>query len=653
VPPVEVFSTGPDLEVRIVRDPAGLEDLARGLGDARFVALDTETTGSNWRTDRLRVVSLTIPGSNRAWVVDAQAVDPRALGPVLQGRWIVGHNLKFDLLILRRAGIEFEPAGYFDTFLAEKLLMAGLNEWHACSLADAAARRLGVRLDKSPRASFRLPGPLTEAQVRYAALDAWAAGMLAEAQSAALKRDDLLTVATLEFLALPAIVWLESSGVPFDAERWEALVREAVGQAEALARRIYESAGVNPDSPKQVLEALRRRGHAVDDTTEATLKALDDDLARLVLAYRDASNRAGKFGRDFLEYVVNGRVYSDWHQIGAVTGRMSSSEPNLQNVPRYPDYSHRTCFKAPEGRVLVKADYSQIELRIATAIAGDRRMLEAYRQGQDLHTLTAQMVLGRNEVTKEDRQRAKAVNFGLIYGMSAETLREHARNNYGVELSEEEAREFRRRFFQTYRGIADWHERERQAGTHDVRTRAGRLVRNVDRLTNRLNTPVQGTGADGLKQALHFMYKRRHEVPADVRLCLAVHDEIVVECNEDDAQAVADWLKTCMKEGMQDLIPEVPVEVEISVGPSWAGDSMRPVHDIVGQGDRSAYPPAQKPLQNGPQREQSEPNGQPFDDLNPFGPIEPDDGEFEWQLPGLSSLERPDGRDRDPWSRLL
>jgi DNA polymerase-1 len=228
---------------------------------------------------------------------------------------------------------------------------------------------------------------------------------------------------------------------------------------------------------------------------------------------------------------------------------------------------------------LVKADYSQIELRIAAAIAPDRRMLEAYRQGQDLHTLTAQMVLGKAEVTKEDRQRAKAVNFGLIYGMSAETLREHARNNYGVELSEAEAQEFRRRFFQTYRGIADWHERERQAGPHDVRTRAGRLVRNEEYFTNRLNTPVQGTGADGLKRALAKLWIRRHEVPADVKLCLAVHDEIVVECNQDDAYPVAQWLRTCMLEGMQGLIPEVPVEVEIQVGQAWAGDSMRPIHD--------------------------------------------------------------------------
>jgi DNA polymerase-1 len=572
-PTVEVTRDAlPELEAILIRDPAGLDLIAHDLGDARSVAVDTETTGLNWRTDRLRVVSLTTPGSSRIWVIDAQAVDPRALVSVLKGRIVVGHNFKFDLLVLRQAGVAVEPTGYVDTFLAEKLLTAGTEDWHACGLAEAIARRLGVRLDKSLQTSFRWPGPLTQAQVQYAALDAWATGMLAKVQREILKQDGLMKVALLEFSALPAVVWLESSGVPFDVDRWTALAQEAEAEVERLARQVWEMARINPASPRQVLEALRRRGHAIEDTTEATLKTLNDDLARAVLAYRDALNRAGKFGRDFLEHVVEGRVYSDWHPIGAVTGRMSSSEPNLQNVPRYPDHPHRTCFRAPEGRVLIKADYSQIELRIAAAIAKDRRMLEAYRQGLDLHTLTAQMVLGRNEVTKEDRQRAKAMNFGLIYGMSAETLREHARNNYDVELSEAEAQEFRRRFFQTYRGIADWHERERQAGPHDVRTRSGRLVRNVDRFTNRLNTPVQGTGADGLKRAMALMYERWSQVPADIRFCLAVHDELVVECNETDAQAVADWLRACMKEGMQDLIPEVPVEVEVRVGRAWAGE---------------------------------------------------------------------------------
>jgi DNA polymerase-1 len=155
--------------------------------------------------------------------------------------------------------------------------------------------------------------------------------MLAKVQREILKQDGLMKVALLEFSALPAVVWLESSGVPFDVDRWTALAQEAEAEVERLARQVWEMARINPASPRQVLEALRRRGHAIEDTTEATLKTLNDDLARAVLAYRDALNRAGKFGRDFLEHVVEGRVYSDWHPIGAVTGRMSSSEPNLQN----------------------------------------------------------------------------------------------------------------------------------------------------------------------------------------------------------------------------------------------------------------------------------------------------------------------------------
>jgi DNA polymerase-1 len=184
------------------------------------------------------------------------------------------------------------------------------------------------------------------------------------------------------------------------------------------------------------------------------------------------------------------------------------------------------------------------------------------------------MVLGKAEVTKEDRQRAKAVNFGLLYGMAAKTLQEYARNAYGVELTEDEAVAVRRRFFETYRGLAAWHRREREAwdaGSREVRTRTGRRVI-VGGYTGRLNSPVQGTGADGLKRAMALMYERRHEVPSDVKFCLAVHDELVVECNEADAQAVADWLKTNMLEGMQDLIPEVPVEVEVRVGRAWAGE---------------------------------------------------------------------------------
>jgi DNA polymerase-1 len=217
----------------------------------------------------------------------------------------------------------------------------------------------------------------------------------------------------------------------------------------------------------------------------------------------------------------------------------------------------------------VKADYSQIELRIAAKIAGDRTMLEAYRAGQDLHTLTAQSVLGRTEVTKADRQAAKALNSGLLYGMGTATLRSYARTNYGVELTGDEAERYRQAFFRTYAGIARWHQRQPRT-TIDTRTLAGRRRLAVDRFTEKLNSPVQGTGADGLKLALALLWERRAECP-DAFPVLACHDEIAVECHAARAEEVATWLRGAMIDGMAPLIDPVPVEVEIAVGRTWAG----------------------------------------------------------------------------------
>src|SRR5262249_30112479 len=154
---------------------------------------------------------------------------------------------------------------------------------------------------------------------------------------------------------------------------------------------------------------------------------------------------------------ADGRIYSDWRQLGAKTGRMASGDPNLQNVPRDP--AHRKCFRAPPGRVLVKADYSQIELRVAARIAGEERMIEAYRRGQDLHPLPAKQWTGRQETTNQERQLAKPVNFGLIYGLSAGSLRRKAATEYGLTMPAEQAEEYRRAFFRAWPGITRWHAR--------------------------------------------------------------------------------------------------------------------------------------------------------------------------------------------------
>jgi DNA polymerase-1 len=222
--------------------------------------------------------------------------------------------------------------------------------------------------------------------------------------------------------------------------------------------------------------------------------------------------------------------------------------------------------------VLVKADYSQIELRIAAKLTGDKALLAAYQSGADLHTLTARSVLGKAEVAKQDRQLAKALNFGLLYGMGARGFRLYAKSNYSLDLTLAEAERYRGAFFKAYPGLTAWHRRVRAARTADTRTLAYRR-RILDAKapdTLRLNSPVQGTGADGLKEALGLLWERRAEVPGACPV-LAVHDEIVVECDEAQAPAVGEWLRKAMVDGMAPLVAPVPVEVEVKAGRSWGG----------------------------------------------------------------------------------
>jgi DNA polymerase-1 len=222
---------------------------------------------------------------------------------------------------------------------------------------------------------------------------------------------------------------------------------------------------------------------------------------------------------------------------------------------------------------LIKADYSQLQLRIAAKIAGDERMRQAYARGEDLHTITACSLTGKDRVTKADRQVAKAVNFGLLFGLGAKGLRGYAKSTYGLDLTLEQATEYRRTFFATYPGLVRWHRQAGSSSAKECRTLAGRrrLLDAQTPFTHRLNSPVQGTEADGLKLALALLWERRAEVPGAFPV-LPVHDEIVVEAGTDQAEVVSAWLKQAMLDGMAPLINPVPVEVEVKVGRTWGSD---------------------------------------------------------------------------------
>ncbi|HKB38709.1 MAG TPA: DNA polymerase [Gemmataceae bacterium] len=572
----------PPVAYRLINSADDLPTVAAAIKESRLVGIDLETTGLDARRDRARLLSVaadTIAGEAFAYLVDCFHVDPRPLFGLLAERPLVGHNLQFDLTFLARLG--FEPGAVHDTMLLSQLLHGPRKGRGFHSLAQTAERELGQVLSKELQRSD-WSGTLSEAQLEYAARDVLVLLPLHDKLACKVADTRQDQAAEIEARCLPAVAWLAGTGVPFDRVAWEALAAEAEREVEELDRQLDAVAPARPgyltaaaawnwDSPEQVKEAFAEVGVALESTEDDALAAIDHPLAPLVRQRRAAGKRVSTYGRDWLKHVAaDGRVYADWRQLGCITGRMSSSSPNLQNLPG--DERYRRCFRAPEGRVLVKADYSQIELRIAARISGDRALLEAYRIGQDVHTLTARRMTGKQDVTPAERKLAKPVNFGLIYGLSAKTLRRKALAEYGVSMSEADAERYKAAFFRTYAGVARWHQQIRREQAAEVRTLAGRRIV-VDRAGfygAKANYAVQGTGGDGLKLALALLWERQHEAPGAFPV-LAVHDEIVVECDADQADTVAAWLKRAMVDAMAPLIAPVPVEVEVKVGTTWGG----------------------------------------------------------------------------------
>jgi DNA polymerase I-like protein with 3'-5' exonuclease and polymerase domains len=559
---------------RLVNEQASLLPVLQAVDESVRVGLDTETTGLDPRKDRVRL--LTLATDRGVWLVDCFALDPRPLWDLLAERPLIIHNATFDLGFLQRLG--FTPGTVHDTILLSRLLHGTRHRKGFHGLEECVARELGRTLDKTQQKSD-WSGALTAEQLAYASLDAALLVPLYEALDARIGDAGLTRVAEIERRCLPAVAWLSAAGVGFDATAWAVLAEEAREKAKVLVRDLDNTAPHRNsflmdmgawkwDSPAQVQEVFAQLGYSIERTNDDTLAGIDHPLAGFLRDYRAATKLVSTYGPNWCgESLYSGRIYAGWQQIGADSGRMACRSPNLQNLPR--DKRYRRCFIAPDGRVLVKGDYSQIELRIAAKVSRDRPMLDAYRTGQDLHTLTAQQVLGITDVSPEHRQLAKAVNFGLLYGMGAKGFRLYAKSNYELDLTEEQATQYRDAFFQAYPGLRRWH---RSIGNQPIATRtlAGRRRQNVKRYTEKLNTPIQGTGADGLKLALALLWERRAQCPGAFPV-LVVHDEIVLECDADQAEAVARWLRQAMLDGMAPLIFPVPVEVETKIGKTWAG----------------------------------------------------------------------------------
>jgi len=566
---------------------ASSEKLSRAyerLREEPYLFIDTETAGN-----RIRLVQL--GNKEEVFIFDLFELGEegvKVLKDLLQSRGIVGHNLKFDLKHLYGLGIE--PYAVFDTMIASQLL--GDTERH--SLQKLAMHYLGLVIDKSLQLSNWASRNLTKEQLEYAALDVKLVKdlfyLLLSKLNQTPHREEILLktrtskvfglqnpVAIVEMAFVQEVAKLELNGLPVDQEELERLLLEEKKELQKRVMEFMVKHRVDPLSPKQIGELLVKRYNLELPRTEKGNLSTDDKalseyadhpVVAQILEIRSRKKNIEKL-EEIKEYLRDGRVYPEFKQIGAITGRMASLNPNVQNIPRH----LRRIFKAEEGNLFVIADFSQIELRIASEYVKEERMIRAFKEGKDLHRYTASLFLGKpeEEITKEERQLAKAVNFGLIYGISAKGLVEYART-YGIDLSLETAQSIRSAFFEYYKGFKEWHERVKRELKEKKESRGYTLLGReytAHTFPDGVNYPIQGTGADLLKLAVLMSSAELKHKNMQARLVNLVHDEVVVECKEEEAQEIKNLLEKAMKHAGRIVLKEVPVEVEVVIKERW------------------------------------------------------------------------------------
>lgn len=573
---------GPNLNYTYVETQDGLASVEAALRSAqeKAVALDIETSGKEKgaaldpRKGDIRLLQLAV--DDNVYVIDLQAVNA-SIEPVLEvlrHRHLIGHNLRFDLSFLAKH-YGFKASSVFCTMTASRILHAG-NDTPAHDLASVLDRVLNVRVQKEHGASD-WSGALAPAQLDYAARDVVHLARLADELKASLRAASLQDTADLEMSTLLVAVSLQNEGIEVDVERVKTLRNRYQQDASAEEQELGKLAGsaLNPDSPQQVKEVLGQRGYAIKDTKEDTLGRINDPVASKLVRYRRSKKSVDACDALLDHIESDGRVHASFDPLKARTGRFSSSNPNMQNIPRG---ELRSCIRAKNGHKLIGADYSQIELRVAAALSKEMRMIVAFAAGIDLHVQTASLLLNKDKllIGKEERQLAKAVNFGLLFGQRAEGLVDYARKSYGVTLTRDQAESYRSAFLRAYPGFAAWQSRQADAANsaEEVRTILGRrrlLPSGREnwwkRYSSLLNTPVQGSAADGLKRALCRLHA---ELPTGSRIVSCIHDEILVEAPDQETEAVEAMVEQIMVEEMKQLFPDVHITVDVKTIMTWA-----------------------------------------------------------------------------------
>ncbi|TVQ77260.1 MAG: DNA polymerase I [Bradymonadales bacterium] len=508
---------------------------------------------------------------------------------------LVAHHAKYDWQMLTREGIRL-PRIQDDTMVIAHLLHADRRSFSLDNLAqDFLGEKKGDLKKLLGKDSEDFSKLSLDEALGYAARDAWLTLLLYERLKPELeKNSELLWI--YDHIEMPLVIVLaemEERGVLMDQKKLKSLSKAFHQRIEKSLELIYEAAGgeFNVASPKQLQEVLfekigltptkkTKTGFSTDESVLQELSS-EHDLPRLILEHRKISKLCSTYVDKFPELISkeDDRLHTQYHQTGTATGRLSSSDPNLQNIPVRSEEGLmiREAFVPAEGFIFVSADYSQVELRLMAHFSEDKKMIEAFQAGRDIHAETAKLIFGSSE--KEFRSRAKAINFGIIYGISAYGLSKQL----GLEMSE--AKAFIEAYFEQFPKVRDYMDRMIELGRKkrysetafgrrrplpDIHSKNQSLRQMAERIA--INAPLQGTAADIMKWAMVQVARGLQEGGLKARLLLQVHDELILEVPEAEREAVEGLLPRAMSDLSETPMKalRVPLEVDLSAGKNWA-----------------------------------------------------------------------------------
>lgn len=530
------------------------------MAKLKVVFMDIETSSLYFMNGVIRLIAFS-DGNSEA--VTKTLVDDE-LREILKDKDIlkVFHNAKFDVEFFIHNG--YEVNNYSCT-----LVMAQVLGEKELSLKVLCNKYLGIAIDKSMQKSDKWSvDKLTQEHIDYAIQDVSNTRLLYYRLLDELVKKNLLETYERERKALPSIVMLELNGIKMNFDQWNKVLdydRELCDVIQKEVRDILGLEELNLNSPKQLVEALYEYGIKLYSTSDDELAKYSDDhkVVKLIRKYRKLRTKIRTYG-DKMKTFINedGRIRGSWWLIGATSGRMSCNNPPLQAMPS----SSREFFVAEKGNKLICADYSQVELRVLANISRDETLISYFNEGVDLHAGTASLVFNKpiEEVTKEERQVGKSLNFGICYGITAYGIQKNLRK-FGIHISLEEAEKYRVEFLKGYPKVKELQDKLLRA--NGIMSLGGRYWKGSDlTMTQRLNLPIQGSAAEGLKEALALLVCN---MKSSWKLVAVVHDEVVIEVAEEEAMEAKDILKCCMINGMKKIINDIPIIVDVSISDNW------------------------------------------------------------------------------------